>query len=252
VEVFKTFTLFDFDKQKEGFPMIGVLANTICVLLGSGLGLLLKKGIPEKISQAAMIAIGLCTVYIGIDGAMQGENTIVLIVTMVFGTILGTLIDIDGKLNALGQWVERKMKKSDGKNTVAEGFISGSLLFCVGAMTIVGSINAGLSGDNELLFTKSILDLISSCMLASTLGIGVMFAAVFVLVFQGGLVLAAGLLQSVLTDPAIIAEITCAGSVMIIGLGLNILGISKFKIANMLPAIILVPFVYFLAGFLPI
>jgi len=171
---------------------------------------------------------------------------------MVFGTILGTLIDIDGKLNALGQWVERKMKKSDGKNTVAEGFISGSLLFCVGAMTIVGSINAGLSGDNELLFTKSILDLISSCMLASTLGIGVMFAAVFVLVFQGGLVLAAGLLQSVLTDPAIIAEITCAGSVMIIGLGLNILGISKFKIANMLPAIILVPFVYFLAGFLPI
>jgi len=232
--------------------MIGVLANTICVLLGSALGLILKKGIPARISQAAMIAIGLCTVYIGVDGAMQGENTIVLIVAMVFGTILGTCIDIDAKLSVLGQWVEKKLKKNDGKNAVAEGFISGSLLFCVGAMTIVGSINAGLSGDNELLFTKSILDLISSCMLASTLGIGVMFAAAFVLVFQGGLVLAAGLLQNVLTDPAIIAEITCAGSVMIIGLGLNILGISKFKIANMLPAIVLVPFVYWLAQFLPI
>ena len=232
--------------------MIGVLTNTVCVILGSLLGLLLKKGIPAKVSQAAMTAIGLCVIYIGIDGALQGENTIVLIVAMVCGTILGTFLDIDAKLAGLGGWIEGKLKNGGSKNTVAEGFISGSLLFCVGAMTILGSINAGLSGDNKLLFTKSILDLISSCMLASTLGIGVLFAAAFVLVFQGGLVLAAGLLQGILTDPAIIAEITCAGSVIIVGLGLNILGISKFKIANMLPAIVLVPAVYWLVGFLPI
>lgn len=232
--------------------MIAVLTNTATVLIGSALGLLLKKGIPERVSKAVMVAIGLCTVYIGIDGALSGSNTIVLIVSMVLGTIVGTLIDIDEKINRVGEYFEKKMKRSDGKTTIAEGFMTGSLLFCVGAMTIVGSLNAGLSGDNELLFTKSILDLISSCMLASTLGIGVMFAAVFVLVFQGALVLLAGLLQNVLTDPALIAEITCAGSVMIIGLGLNILGLSKFKVANLMPAILFVPLIYWAARFLPI
>lgn len=232
--------------------MIAVLTNTATVLIGSALGLLLKKGIPERVSKAVMVAIGLCTVYIGIDGALSGSNTIVLIVSMVLGTIVGTLIDIDEKINRVGEYFEKKMKRSDGKTTIAEGFMTGSLLFCVGAMTIVGSLNAGLSGDNELLFTKSILDLISSCMLASTLGIGVMFAAVFVFVFQGALVLLAGLLQNVLTDPALIAEITCAGSVMIIGLGLNILGLSKFKVANLMPAILFVPLIYWAAQFLPI
>lgn len=231
---------------------MGVLVNTATVLMGSALGLLLKKGISERVSKAVMIAIGLCTVYIGVDEAMEGSNAIVLIVSMVLGTIVGTLIDIDDKINRAGAFLETKMKHSDGKTTIAEGFMTGSLLFCVGAMTIVGSLNAGLSGDNELLFTKSILDLISSCMLASTLGIGVMFAALFVLVFQGGLVLLAGLLQNVLTNPAMIAEITCAGGVMIIGLGLNILGLSKFKVANFMPAILFVPLIYWLVQFLPL
>lgn len=232
--------------------MIGVIVNTATVILGSLLGLLLKKGIPEKISKATMIAIGLCTLYIGIDGALEGSNAIILIVSMVLGTIIGTWIDLDDKINKLGAFVEKKMKKPGGTASVAEGFVTASLLFCVGAMTIVGSLNAGLSGDNTLLFTKSILDLISSCMLASTLGIGVLFAALFILGFQGALVLCAGLLQNVLTDSVIIAEITCAGSVMIIGLGLNLLGISKFKIANFLPAIIFVPLVWYLVQFLPL
>ena len=232
--------------------MIGVIVNTLTVLVGSFLGLLLKKGIPERVSKSVMVAIGLCTVYIGIDGAMSGENTIVLIVSMVLGTIVGTFLDIDGKINSVGLFFERKMKRKDGKSTIAEGFMTGSLLFCVGAMTIVGSLNSGLSGDHTLILTKSVLDLISSCMLASTLGIGVMFAAIFVFVFQGVLVLCAGLLQNVLSDASLIAEITCAGSVIIIGLGLNILGISKFKVADMLPAIIFVPIIYFLFGLIPI
>lgn len=232
--------------------MLGVFVNVATVILGSAVGLLLKKGIPERISKAVMTAIGLCTIYIGIDGALEGENTIVLIVSMVLGTIIGTAIDIDGKLNKLASFVERKMKKDNEKSTVAQGFITGSLLFCVGAMSIVGSLNSGLSGDHTVTYTKAILDLISSCMLASTLGIGVMFAAAFVLIYQGGLVLLAELLQGVLTDTALIAEITCAGSVMIIGLGLNITGISKFKVANFLPALLVVPLVYYLVSFLPI
>ncbi len=226
--------------------MTGVIVNTFTVLLGSGLGLLLKKGIPERVSGAVMTAIGLCTVYIGIDGALSGSNTIVLIASMVLGTIIGTLLDIDGKINSVGSFFERKLRRAGEKTSVAEGFITGSLLFCVGAMTIVGSLNSGLSGDHTLIFTKSALDLISSCMLASSLGIGVMLAAVFVFIFQGTIVLGAGFLQGILTDATLIAEITCAGSVIIVGLGLNILGISKFKVADMLPAPFLVPLIYFL------
>lgn len=233
--------------------MTGVLVNVATVLLGGGIGLLLKKGIPERVSQAVMTAIGLCTVYIGIDGALEGGNTIVLIVSMALGTVAGTLIDIDGKIEKLGTFIEKKAsKKESGKLNIAQGFMTASLLFCIGAMTIVGSLNAGLNGDNKLLFTKSVLDLISSCMLASTLGIGVLFAALFVLVYQGGLVLLAGLLQNVLTDAALVAEITCAGSVMIIGLGLNILGVTKLKVANYLPALLFVPLIYYLVGLLPL
>ena len=232
--------------------MIGVFVNVATVLLGSAVGLLFRKGIPERISKALMLAIGLCTLYIGIDGALEGSMTIVLILSMVFGTLIGTLIDIDDKINRVGLFLEKKLKKEGEKTSIAEGFMTGSLLFCVGAMTIVGSLNAGLTGDNTLIFTKSILDLISSCLLASTLGVGVMFAAIFVLVVQGGLVLLAGLLQNVLTDQALIAEITCAGSVMIIGLGLNILGITKLKVANFLPALLLVPLFYTLWNLLPL
>ena len=232
--------------------MIGVFVNVATVLLGSAVGLLFRKGIPERISKALMLAIGMCTIYIGIDGALEGSKTIVLILSMVFGTLIGTLIDIDDKINRVGLFIEKKMKRGDDHSSIAEGFMTASLLFCVGAMTIVGSLNAGLTGDNTLLFTKSILDLISSCLLASTLGIGVMFAAIFVLVVQGGLVLLAGLMQNVLTDQALIAEITCAGSVMIIALGLNLLGITKLKVANFLPALLLVPLFYKLWMLLPI
>lgn len=232
--------------------MLGVIINTFTVILGSTMGLLLKKGIPEKVSKAAMTAIGLCTLYIGVDGALQGNNTIVLILSLVFGVIIGTAIDIDGKIAKLGSFIENKTKSKGEKGTVAQGFITASLLFCIGAMTIVGSLNAGLKGDYELLFTKSILDLISSCMLGSTLGIGVLFAAVFVLVYQGGLVLLASLLQNILTDTAMVAELTCAGSVMIIGLGLNILGITKIKVADFLPALLLVPLFFYLVGLLPV
>lgn len=232
--------------------MLGVLVNTGTVLVGSLVGLLLKKGIPERVSQGIMVAIGLCTMYIGIDGALKGENTLVLIVSMVVGTLLGTLLDLDGKLNRLGNYVEKKMRRPGEKTSVAEGFVTACLLFCIGAMTIVGSLQAGMTGNNELIFTKATLDLISSCMLASTLGIGVPLSAVFVFVFQGALVLLGMLLKNWVIDEAMIAEITCVGSVMILGLGFNIVGLSKFKIINMLPAVALAPLVYLLLKSLPI
>ncbi|MDD6231407.1 DUF554 domain-containing protein [Frisingicoccus sp.] len=220
--------------------MLGVFVNVATVLIGSLVGLLLKKGIPDKVTGALMSGIGLCTIYIGISGALNGENTLVLILSMAIGTIIGTLLDIDGQLNRLAAYVESKFKHEDGQVTVAEGFVTASLLFCVGAMTIVGSLQAGLTGDCEMLFTKATLDLISSCVLAASLGIGVMLSDIFVFVFQGGLVLLARVIAPFLTDYAI-HEMTCAGSVLIIALGLNLIGVTKIKVANYLPVLLIPP-----------
>ncbi|MDD3221851.1 MAG: DUF554 domain-containing protein [Clostridia bacterium] len=221
--------------------MLGVLVNVGTVLIGSMVGLLLKRGIPQRLTEALMTGIGLCTIFIGISGALKGENTLVLILSMAIGTVIGTLLDIDKQLNRLAAHVESRFKQKDGKITVAEGFVTASLLFCVGAMTIVGSLQAGLTGDYEMLYTKSTLDLISSCVLAASLGIGVLFADVFVFVFQGGLVLMAGIIAPFLTEYAV-NEMTCAGSVLIIALGLNLIGVTKIKVANYLPVILIPPF----------
>ena len=221
----------------------GVLVNVLTVLIGSIVGLLLKKQIPERLTSAVMTAIGLCTVAIGVTGVIKGENQLVMIISLALGTIVGTLIDIDGKLTKIGDKLQRKSKDGESeKSTFSQGFVTASLLFCVGAMTIVGSMNAGISGDNQMLYTKSVLDLISSTMLGASLGIGVLFSSAFVLVFQGGLVALSMALGSFLNDFAV-AELICAGSVMIIALGLNLIGITKIKVANLLPGLILVPFV---------
>lgn len=221
--------------------MIGVLFNTATVLIGSFTGLFLKKGIPKKISNSVMTAIGLCTLYIGISGSLKGQNPLILIISLVLGAIIGTLIDIDGKINKIAAMI----KKDNNENNISQGFVTASLLFCVGAMTIMGCLEAGINGDNTTLITKSILDLMSSTVLAATLGIGVLFSALFVFVFQGALVLLSNFLQPVLTDFAI-AEISCAGSILILALGLNILNLTKIKVANYLPAIFIVPLVCYI------
>lgn len=220
--------------------MAGVLVNTATVLIGSLVGLLLHRGIPKRITDAVMIGLGLCSLYIGIDGALEGENVLVVIAAMILGAIIGTAINIDGGINRLGAWVESRFQKKGGKASVAEGFVTASLLFCVGAMTITGALDAGIRGDNSLLYTKSMLDMFSSAMLAASLGVGVTCSAVFVLVFQGAIVLLAGVLAPFLTETAI-AEMTCAGSLLIIAIGLNLIDITKIKVANYLPAIVLTP-----------
>lgn len=230
--------------------MLGVIVNMLAAVVGGTLGTLFKKGIPEKITNAIMIAVGMCVIYIGIDGALVGENTLVLIISMLVGTAIGSLIDIDDKINRLGKWVENKFSKGEKKVSIAEGFVTATLLFCVGSMTVVGSLNAGLLGDNEMLYTKSLLDLISGTMIAASCGIGVVFSAFSVLVIQGGIVLLAEHLSGVLTTAAI-NEMTCVGSVIIIALGLNLVGISKFRVANFMPAIVLAPLVCMLFELLP-
>jgi len=223
--------------------MLGVIVNVITVILGSCIGLILKKGIPEKVSTAAMIGLGACTLYIGISGSLCGENPLIVIAAVVLGAISGTLLNIDGAINRLAKNVETKFKKEGQKASVAEGFVTATLLFCVGSMTVTGSIQAGLTGDSSLLITKATLDFVSSMMLSSSLGFGVILASVSVLIIQGGLVLLAGFIEPFMNAGAI-NEMTCAGSILIIMIGTNLMGITKIKVADFLPAIIYAPIIY--------
>lgn len=228
--------------------MLGVIVNVITVILGSCIGLLLKKGIPEKVSNAAMVGLGACTLYIGISGSLCGENTLIVIASVVFGVITGTLLNIDGAINKLAKSVETKFKKDGQGVSVAEGLVTATLLFCIGSMTVTGSIQAGITGDNTILITKATLDFVSSMMLASSLGFGVLLASVSVLVLQGGLVLLAGLISPFMSTGAI-NEMTCTGSILIIMIGTNLMGITKIKVADFLPAIILAPIIYNIVSF---
>ena len=228
--------------------MSGVIVNTITVIIGSITGLLFKKGMPKKITDAIMIGIGLCTVSIGISGLVSDVNTIILIISIVLGAIVGTALDIDAKINHMGDFLSKKFKSNDDKASVSEGFVTACLLFCIGSMTIVGSLNAGISGDNKLLYTKALLDLVSSTVLATSLGIGVLFASAFVFVFQGALVMLSQQLAPFLT-PETITQLNGAGSLLILALGLNIVGITKIKIANYLPAIVFAPILTYIYSF---
>jgi len=223
--------------------MLGVIVNVITVIIGSCIGLLFKKGIPERVSTAAMLGLGACTLYIGISGSLCGENVLIVIASVVFGGISGTLLNIDGVTNKLAKNVETKLKK-DGQNvSIAEGLVTATFLFCVGSMTVTGSIQAGLTGDNSVLITKATLDLVSSMMLASSLGAGVLLASGSVLVIQGGLVLLAGLISPFMSTGAI-NEMTCAGSILIMMIGTNLMGITRIKVADFLPAIVFAPVIY--------
>lgn len=215
--------------------MLGVLVNAATVIVGALIGMFLKKSLPERLAKAMTTAVALAVLYIGVDGMLSGENTLVLVLSMVIGALTGTLLDLDTKLNKLGAYIEGKFKSKNGGVSVAEGFVSATLLFCVGAMTIVGALQSGLTGNHETQFTKAILDFISSIILASTLGIGVLLASVSVFVIQGSVVLLAQVVAPFLND-YVIAEMTCAGSVLIVALALNMLGVTKIKLMNLLPA----------------
>ncbi|MCL2057399.1 MAG: DUF554 domain-containing protein [Oscillospiraceae bacterium] len=214
------------------------------MIIGGLVGLLVKKGIPKRFSGSIMTGVGLCTMYIGISGALQGENVIILVASIVLGVASGTALKIDERLDSLGEKLEARFASkgnSGEKASIAQGFVTGSLLFCVGAMAIVGSINSGLTGDHTMIYAKSTLDMIAAAMLAVTLGVGVIFSAASIFVYQGALVLLARLLSPLLEDPVLIAEMNCAGSIIIIALGLNLIGVTKIKVANFLPAIIFAP-----------
>ncbi|OOM79452.1 DUF554 domain-containing protein [Clostridium sp. BL-8] len=227
--------------------MLGTIVNSLAIIGGCLIGLIVKGRLTEKISKTIMNGLALCVLYIGIAGALKGQDTLQIIICIAIGALIGEIIDIDNKLSNLGEFIEKKInsKRKDAtkeKISIAEGFVTSSLLFCVGAMAVVGSLQSGLQGNNSTLFAKSILDGVSSIIFASSLGIGVMLSSIAIFIYQGSIALLAGGLSTVLTD-SVIANMSAVGSLLIVGLGFNMLGVSKIKVANLLPAIFL-PIVY--------
>lgn len=217
--------------------MIGVLANTATVIVGSIIGLFLKKGIPERISDALMKCIGLCTTCIAVSGMLdENANILIVIISMALGTLVGELIDIDKLINSAANKVTSAFSKKGDSARLAEGFVSASLLYCVGAMTVVGSLQAGISHNYSILFTKSVLDGIAAVIFASTLGVGAIFSAVSVFVIQGAICLSAVFIAPYLTD-FMTANVNVVGSVAILAISLNLIGITKIKVANLVPAV---------------
>ncbi len=218
--------------------LTGSFVNVGTVLLGGFLGLLLKKGLPERISDAVMKGLALCVLYIGISGCLKGKNALVAVISVAVGAVIGSALDLDGKMNRLAKKVEKRLVKTEGESRFAEGFTAAFLLFCVGAMTIVGSFSSGISHDYSTLITKAVIDGTAAVVLASAMGAGVLFSVVPLFLYQGSLTLLAGLISPYLND-YMISEITSVGSLLIIAIALNMLNLTKIKVMNYVPAVIL-------------
>lgn len=228
-------------QEKDLIGLFAVFVNMLTVLCGSTLGILFRSRIKQRFIDTILAALALITIVIGMQSALTTSSILIVLVCLVCGTLLGELLRIDDRIEGAGDWMKRKLirgRLAEGKFT--EGFVSACILFCVGSMTIMGSFEAGINHNYTIIFTKSALDFVSSIAFGAAMGIGVTFSALFVLVFQGGLTLLAGVLSPYLSS-AVAVEMTAVGGVILMGMGLNMLGFSqkKIKVANMLPAIFL-------------
>lgn len=224
--------------------MHGVMINVAAVIIGSCIGLIMGKYISEKISRAVMTGLGLCTFFLGIKGSLVQVNELAVIASIVIGVAAGTFLQLEDRLQIMAKRMEEKRKKSESSFSLADGFVSSTLLFCVGSMAITGSLQAGISNDISILTAKSSLDFCSSMMLASSLGPGVMLAAISVLIIQGSFVLLAEIIAPFMSS-GMIDIMNCVGSLLIVMIGTNLMGITKIKVADFLPAILVSPFIYY-------
>lgn len=219
--------------------LTGTIVNTVAIIGGGLIGYKLK-GIREEIGTTVMQGLGLAVLLLGILMGMKSDQFLILIASLVLGSVVGELLKIEDGLNKAGKWLEKKVSKgSEGKIAVA--FVTTTLIYCVGSMAILGSLDSGLRNDHQILFTKAMLDGFSAIIFASTLGIGVVFSAIPVLLYQGALTIGSTLISQYISPELLdkmINEITATGGIMIMAIGVNILGILKIRVANMLPAIL--------------
>ncbi|BBO84747.1 membrane protein [Desulfosarcina ovata subsp. sediminis] len=223
--------------------MLGTLVNTLAIVVGGTLGLLLKKGISENYKTTIMQAIGLSVILVGVCSALKATDLLGVIVCMAVGSLMGEALKVEARLDALGRWAENRLSRSS-QGGFAKGLVTASLVFCVGSMAIVGALESGLSGNHATLYAKSMLDGITSVVFAATLGSGVIFSALAVLFYQGAITLGAALLKPFLTA-SVIAQMSGVGGLLIAAIGINMLQLARIRVGNMLPAIFL-PLVHFM------
>lgn len=229
--------------------MLGTLINVATVIAGSGIGLLLGHRLPERISQTVFGVLGLFTLYMGVSMSLGGNQVLVLVFSLLLGAIIGEWINLEARSEKLIHRLQGKSKEEGSTKRFTEALLTAFMLFCVGAMTLVGCIQEGISGDRSILLTKSLMDFFSSMALAAALGRGVLFAAIPLLLYQGGITLGAAQLESFFT-PQVSAELIAVGGILLIGLGLNILKITRLRLLNYVPALLLAPlFSYLLVYF---
>lgn len=222
--------------------MLGTIVNSLAIVVGGLIGFFFKNIIPPKLSDSLLKASAMAVIAVGIKLSLVGEDLTLMIVAIILGTLIGELIDIEGRLDNLGAMVESKFKNKE--SNITQGFVSCTLVYCVGSMAIVGSIQSGLTGNHEILFSKAVLDGIISITMAVSMGIGVVFSSISVFLYQGSITILAQFLQSVLSD-AVVSEMTSIGGVMIMAIGLNFLEIKRIKVGNMIPAVF-IPIIYFM------
>lgn len=218
--------------------VLGTIVNALAILFGALVGILFGKALPEKMKKTVIQGIGLAVILIGMSMALETNNPLVVIASLVLGGIIGEWIDIELRLQQLGMLLENKFAKGGSGGTFTKGFVSSSLMFCVGAMAIMGALESGLKGVHDILFAKSMLDGISAIVLASSMGIGVLVSAIPVFIYQGGITISASFLQGILSEP-VIAEMSATGGLLIVGIGLTLLEIKDIKVGNLLPGIFL-------------
>ncbi len=231
--------------------MFAVIVNTLAIIAGALIGLLLKKGLPKKLSEEALKCVGLCTIVIGVQGAVAEQNILILIVSAVLGLVIGQSLHCEDHVNGFCERLLGKITKGGNGARFAQAFVTSCLIMNVGAMVIVGSLDAGLRANYTMLYTKSLLDFISGIMLTATMGAGVFGSALFTLVFQGAIVLCAQYIAPYISDE-LIEHLCSVGSLLILALGLNMVGLTKFKVIDYLPALAAVPFVVWLFAALPL
>jgi uncharacterized membrane protein YqgA involved in biofilm formation len=224
--------------------MLGTIVNALAIIAGSLLGLLFSKGIADNYKEIILSGVGLSVVLIGIKGALTSNDLMVVIFSVIIGALLGEGLRIESRLEALGKFLESKVtSKSSDSSSFARGFVTASLVFCVGSMAIIGSLESGLTGNHQTLFAKSVLDGVTSVIFASAMGLGVMFSGFAVFLYQGLITLTAVFMKSYLV-PETIAQMTSVGGLLIMAIGFNMLKITTIRVGNLLPGIFL-PLVYF-------
>ncbi|EGA91220.1 hypothetical protein GPDM_00085 [Planococcus donghaensis MPA1U2] len=222
--------------------LLGTLINAVLIIVGTILGRALQN-ISEKMKETVMYVIGLSVIVLGLDMGLGSQNFVIVIISLVLGTVIGEWADLEGKLNAFGHWIERILGAKESKGSLAQGFVTATLIFVIGAMGIIGAMESGLSNEHGVLISKGIIDGFTSIILASTLGFGVMLAAIPVFVYQGLIALFATQISLAIPADALdmfILEMSATGGVMIVAIGLNLMGVTKIRVANLLPGIVVV------------